>query len=305
MTITHINAVFYTGNNPLLTFFTTLGATICFSIFLFTSSYAIGLGFSKDKAITLKKTMRRVFQIYLVYLVLAILIEFSLTTDLTISKILNITTLNYLPEFSEFLIAFITFALLSYIFQKQIKLLIKKPLLLLSISVIVYIIGNTLHAITSLHTYPDIVRIIFENLFGYKDLHRFPIFQYLPIYSLGLILSTNKKYTKYILITTTILLISSLFLNLSGWYRWPPSMEFLSYGAIYLSSLLIINNKYKLPSISIGQYPLEQFFISTLLIFSLRIFLPPSGSVYLTILINIIIISLLFAHPIVFHRKMV
>ena len=93
MTITHVNALLYLGKNPILDIFTTAGATLCFSIFLFCSAYVNGLKIQKGSTFSFKDTINRVLEIYMVYVILGILVTFVLDSNISFSKITNIVLL--------------------------------------------------------------------------------------------------------------------------------------------------------------------------------------------------------------------
>lgn len=315
MTITHVNALLYTGNSPILDIFTTAGATLCFSIFLFCSAYIVGFRILNNIPLDIKNILKRVLEIYIVYIVLGLFITFVLKNTLTLSSVIDIVLLKYVPEFTEFLIAFIIFAFIPLLFYKQIKLLISKPLSFVLITSLIFLIGLVIYGYISKNSYPDILKIPLENIFGYKGLHRFPLTFYLPIYTFGILLSKYNSKKILILITTiSILLFVTLrIFNLSSWYRWPPSTLFLLYGYIYIPLILLIcrlikryiSKGFLKIFTNMGKFPLEQFFLSTFFVFIARYLFLPSSNTLLSITINILILTLLSLHPIVFHRKMV
>ena len=315
MVITHVNALLYSGNIFVVDIFTTAGVTLCFSIFLFCSAYIHGLKIQKEKSFDLRKTVKRVLEIYLVYVICAVFVSLVLQKGISINEVLNIAFLNYVPEFTEFLIAFIVFSFIPLIFSKQIKILLEKPFILIALSLIIYFIALFIYTRISKYPFPDPIRIVLENMFGYRNQHRFPLFPYLPIYTFGLLLSKynkNKILLKTLLISTLIFLILYIF-KISHWYRWPPSPLFLMYGFIYILGVLLIYRKYKgilskgifKLFTRVGRYPLEQFAFSTLLVFTTKAFIKPTGNEFISIFVNLVILSTLLLYPIVSHRKMV
>ena len=175
MTITHVNALLYLGKNPILDIFTTAGVTLCFSIFLFSSAYLNGLKIQKDIKFKLKDTLNRVLEIYMVYVILGIFITFILDSGISFSKITDIVLLSNIPPFTEFLIAFIIFSFVPLLFHKQIKYLMSKPFWLILITILIYILGSIVYTQISKYTYTDPIRILLENIFGYKSVHIFPL----------------------------------------------------------------------------------------------------------------------------------
>jgi len=315
MTITHVNALLYLGDNPILDIFTTAGATLCFSIFLFCSAYVTGLKIQKGSTFPLKDTLNRALEIYMVYVVLGIFVTFVAKGSMNFDTINNIVLLNYIPEFTEFLIAFILFSFLPLFFSKQLSYLLNKPLILILVTILIYILGSFVYSEISKYTYPDAVRIFLENIFGYKSLHRFPLTYYLPIYSLGIFLSRYNKRGMLITVLLTSFVIFSILsaFQLSHWYRWPPSVLFLLYGFIYIPLILLVYRQFEKffskgifkVFTNMGMYPLEQFFLSTFFVFLAKAFFQPSNTEILSIIVNFVILSLLMLHPIVFYRKMV
>lgn len=315
MTMTHVNAILYLGKNPILDIFTTIGAAISFSIFLFSSAYISGIKIQKNEKIPIMNTLKRVFEIYFVYLLLGILVSIVLEENTTFTKILDIALLRHIPEFTEFLISFIVFSFVSLIFQKQIRYLISKPFLFIFITIFIYMLGEFIYVVISKHTYPGFIRILFENIFGYQSLHRFPFTYYLPLYTLGILLSRYKsnKVLIYTFLSSLFLFLILYIFKLSFWDRWPPSIMFLSYGFLYIPFALLIYTKYQKIFFEkfltfftrIGRYPLEQLFLSTFLLFSIRAFIQPTTNEIVSIIVNIFILATLSLYPIVFHRKMV
>lgn len=315
MTITHVNALLYTGNNIILDIFTTAGATLCFSLFLFSSAYTIGIKIKENKRITFKNTLKRAFGIYIVYLILGIFISFVLDNTFSLKTVLDIALLKFVPEFTEFLIAFIIFSFIPLLFYKQIKYLISKPIYFILLTIFIYILGSVIYSLISKHTYPDILRIPLENIFGYKTLHRFPLTHYLPIYTFGILMSNVRRNRIHILtLGISIFLFAILYLfDISHWLRWPPSILFHLYSFLFIPLTLLIYNIFKKPLskgifkifTNIGMFPLEQFFLSTIFVFLSRLLLNPSENEILSILVNIVIFIVLLLYPIVFHRKMV
>ncbi len=315
MVITHVNALLYSGKNSILDIFTTAGVTLCFSTFLFCSAYIDGLKIEKGKDFNIKKVLKRIFNIYIVYVLCGIFVTLVFQEGITIDQILNIIILNYVPEFTEFLIAFILFSFLPLIFSKQIKQLLSKPLLLVFLTISIYFLGSLISSELSKYSLPNYIRILVENIFGYQNQHRFPIIPYLPIYSFGILLSKYKsnRILFKTLVISLLLFFLLYFFKLSHWYRWPPSVLFLFYSFAYIPLILLIFRKFERTlskSIfklftNVGKYPLEQFALSTLLVFTAKAFIPSTGNEFVSILVNIIILGFLTAYPIVFYRKMV
>lgn len=315
MTSTHINALLYTGSNIFLQKITTYGVILCFSTFLFCSAYVTALKITKGRYPTLKDSIKRILEIYITYLALGIFVSFVLNKGISLTDIFNIALLKNVPEFTEFLIAFIFFTFIPLLLPKNFWKILKKPILLILITLLIYISGNLIYIQISKHSYPYIFQIPLENIFGYRDLHRFPLTFYLPIYTFGILMSRYSKERIFILISSIsfVLLQFLLFFDLAKWNRWPPSFLFLLYSFVYIPLVLLLYKRFS-KSLSkgffkhitnIGMYPLEQFFLSTLLIFLVRLIFVPSDNIFLVLIATVSIFTILLIHPLVFHRKMV
>ena len=310
MTITHINAVYYTGFNPILDFLTTAGATICFSIFLFCSAYVTGISIQEGKVLNIEKTLIRSFKIYLTYILISFLIIISLNKALSVKNITGIILITNPPEFSEFLVSLALFSLLTILIYKPIQLLKGNLLPFVIFSIAIFITGILMYQVTTNIILVGWKQLLVENLFGYKDLHRFPIFFYFPIYTFGILLSYLKKENLLIYISLFFFILITVFnvFNLSSWHRWPPSILFLSYGFAYIPFILFMfkENILRINLLNrIGEVPLEQFILSTVLVFLPFIFIGQTESTSITVLINILALSILVLEPIVIHRNVV
>lgn len=311
MTITHVNSVYYRGDNPVLEMFTTLGSTVCFSIFLFCSAYISGIRIEQGKDDPLMKVLTRIFRIYIVYFVLAILIQYAQTRSLSIQTVVDISIFKLVPEFADFLIAFILFSFLAKIFFKPFQYLQQKPFLLLSISILLFVISQQIYPYISQMSFPTGIQILVENVIGYQQLHRFPITFYFIIFSLGIVLSKENSTTsiRYTFLISTLLVFLLRLFDISQWERWPPSILFLTYGISFISLTLLLTRMFDLKNklltlfSNTGRYPLDQLFLSTLMIFLLFLVIGGEKTAFQTVILNISILLVLFLHPIVVHRK--
>ncbi len=294
-------------------FLTTIGATICFSVFLFCIGYIVGLKIKNGEKISTKKQIYKSIALYLVYILISLLVSFTYYQNLSLIKILNILLIINPPEFAEFLISLSLFSILTIFIYKPIQKLIQRPLRLIIVTIIIFVIGRIFYNITSEISFTTPLQIIIENLWGYGQLHRFPIFLYLPIYILGTIFAyyQSPKLILNTFVISSLSILILLLLDLSQWNRWPPSILFLTNGIAYISLLSYIYSKYifkyKINNLfsNIGKYPLQQFLLSTTLTFLPLLFFNPTSDIFLPLIFNVCIISALFLHPIVFHPKMV
>jgi len=315
MTITHVNALYYQGENEIMHFFTTIGATICFSIFLFCTSYIIGLKIKKGEEISKRKILDKSLKTYLVYILISVLVLITYYKQFSIKDLFSIIFIINPPEFAEFLISLSLFSLLTILLIKPLKKLIERPFLIIFFTILLLLLGNILYKVTTEMVFIAPIQILIENLWGYSNLHRFPILFYLPIYIFGILLA-QYPFQKIKLLLSTVSILVILFLtvfNLSSWYRWPPSILFLTYGVGYISLIMYISKRYFnnyrnniLKIIArIGKYPLHQFVLSTILIFLPLLFVQPSNGVLTALTINFLVILTISLYPIVFRREMV
>lgn len=312
MTITHVNAVYYLGSNSIMNFFTTIGATVCFSVFLFCSAYIVGLRIKEGKEISNKNLLEKSFKLYLVYIVISLLVTLTYYKEFSLQKILEVILLINPPEFAEFLISLAIFTILTILLKKTLKKLQGKGIILILLAIFSFIIGNILYLITTDLSFTPTLQIFIENAWGYSNLHRFPILMYLPIYLFGILLSQYPSKMNLLIslqLSASLIVILNIF-NLSNWHRWPPSVLFLTYGVGYISLVLYMFKRYPDSRIfnsiaQMGKYPLEQFLLSTSLIFLPLLLIQPNSNIYTALVLNFLVILSLALHPIVFHRKMV
>lgn len=245
MIITHVNALFSASTEPFLNTLTFWGATVCFSIFLFCFAYIYGMKISQGNfypTLTVKKTIKLIGAYYLT----AISAQFFLTKALSLKTIGDIMTFQLLPEFTEFIVAFILFSLLLILCYKLFAKLLKAPLLFLVIALIVYAIANQLYSTQT--NLPEFALNIKALLVGHGDIHAFGIASYFPIFTVGLIwgsltnsTGTTKRWLALItLLSSTAFFVITATTGISTWNRWPPSPKFFTYGLIYISLIVLL-----------------------------------------------------------------
>ena len=230
MSFVHVNIFFLNKQNLILDNITKWGAISCFSAFLLISGILVGKSINKGKKPNWFKIIKRTSFIYIVYLVIGLLSWYVAEGSLTISEIDNIIILYELPLLSEYLINFLLLSLLFRIGYGFFKKVSKSIVLTMLLSVGIYLLGQYLYSIELLNN------VWFKGLFvGIGDYHYFPLFQYLPIYLLGIYLGRRDERKTYIYAFISVLIgyVLLKFLNIAFWRRFPPSPLFL------LESLLI------------------------------------------------------------------
>jgi len=290
MSFVHVNSLLFLHPFGLLDDVTYLGSTVCFVIFLFAFSFLQGKKLLGGKIDSWKKILKKILLLYLSYFVLGILSLLLHEGTITLSKILDVALLNHLPLYTEFLVLFIWFTIFFKIFSGTIQKLLKYPWVMFLISLIIYALGVWIY---SLNVENEILLWIKMHLAGNMDIHVFSVFQYMPIYALGLIMAkyeNQKKYLALALISLCIIIVLSVF-NLSVWLRWPPSILYLTEGAFFIfSSLYVLGYLEKIKALNFiklfGGDSLRSLVVVTSLSFLATWILFPSGNPYIVLSIN-------------------
>lgn len=253
MIITHVNALFLQGKPQPLDTLTFWGATVCFTIFLFCFGYVYGNKISQNKFHPMLALIKAL-QILLAYYVSAYAAQIFLNKGITIDQTLKILTFQILPEYTEFILAFVIYLLLMSVTWRVLKKLLDHTLLFVILGFTVYFLANTLYKIDLGNNYfTDIKSLLVGNL----DWHRFGILSYFPIFVLGLVwgkISISQVFTTkkrlYIVLSALTFSITLFYLfdrlpsigePITTWLRWPPSLKFFTYGTIYISLVLALS----------------------------------------------------------------
>lgn len=294
MSFVHVNIFFLSRQDLVLDNITKWGAIACFSTFLLISGILGGMALKKGKKPSWSKTLKRALFLYISYAIIALLSWYVNKGTLSIVDIGNILIFRELPLLSEYLIPFL---LLSFLFQLGYKPLLKisKSWLLISLfSVGIFLLGQLLYSLNFLDAF------WLKGLFvGSGDYHYFPLFQYLPVYLLGVFLGRNSKVRYYIFTFFTVLLayIVLKVTNISSWNRFPPSSYFLIESlllpTLLLALLKVFNWVVKFKPIEIfAKDSLLSLIVLTLITLFLTIFLPSSVSITLVWLLNVGVLAL-------------
>lgn len=250
MTFVHarIYTYSYVNSNPIINSISDFGGNVSYTLFLFCFGFGVYKLLDNKKEnnkILLKKSLY-LFASYLLISFLgyaSLIFENSYLSQISIKQIISnpkfwewvsndimlIVSGKGLVFLTEFLISFPIFLFITLLLKKVLNLIIRSDLYLYAFVFSTYLCGFLLHESIETHT-------IGALLWGYKDLHYFPIFFYLPVFLLGTRWAHINKYASdkfklkwltYTLIAfgiTTIL--SYKFLNFD---RFPPSISFISY----------------------------------------------------------------------------
>ncbi|MCA9378950.1 acyltransferase, partial [Candidatus Dojkabacteria bacterium] len=266
MVLTHAIAFFHIGDDQFVTTVGTFGGTVSFGLFLFISGVSAYFGYiryAETEQIKLAQRRNKIFyrSITLLagyYFVATIASIPSYDFPPNLGWITNITRtalFTNIPAFTEFIVPFIIFGLLLIPLRRVYKFILKYPPLAFAIGAGFFALGQVLYSIKI-----DGELIYLKSvLVGEGDWHRFPIFQYLIVYILGMAWGKFMEYTadesarnRIALISAAasgILLVASSvsfgYLQLS-WleplFRWPPSITFLLVGIVTAYVLFFIVN---------------------------------------------------------------
>jgi uncharacterized membrane protein len=232
-----------------------VGGTISFTSFLLLSGISLRLSFEKygtqDLTKFRKKLLVRALQVLIVYYVMAIVSfkvnnnGFSVPIDTQwLKNLIAILVFYRVPEFTEFLIPIIGFYVLFILFTKLFIYINKRFIFVVITSLISYALGYLLYQIDFNNKFLIAGKAL---LSGHEDLHTFPLFQYLPIFLVGmwignvLLKSANLKERSeifaYLIIALT--LVFAIFTQLYQQFEWgvfhfspyasrfPPSLGFI------------------------------------------------------------------------------
>lgn len=164
-------------------------------------------------------------------------------------QLTTILTFRTLVPFTEFIIPFLIFGLLTIPLRPLYQRLAKSPVAIALLSISAYLLGEYLY----LHPSPHIPSAWQAIIYGYSGLYSFPLLQYFPVYLLGLHLGYSylndsiHKSSKLINLFKLLVLLNlfSLIISLlahpglaSLLNRWPPTIPFLLTG-LTLTFLLL------------------------------------------------------------------
>lgn len=292
MILAHTIHFFHTETNQYLRFLEGVGNTLAFTIFLFVAGAATYLAYLKNEE-RWKEKRNRIFRriIYLIigYYVIALASKISSFTWPPsiewLKTIGNVAVFLDVPGFTEFIIPFIILTISLFPLRKIYKKISKSLLTTIITGLITFLAGTGLYLAKINYPISNIISLFA----GYESYYRFPVFQYLIVFLLGLnwgnfITKEGKKEGRAFklgLASFTIFAISyfvSQFANitfLDPLYRWPPSIGFITIGLafsyiaiIFIYSLLKIKiidpiNRF---FVYIGQDAFDMFIFSTFII---------------------------------------
>jgi len=278
MIATHVISILYTGENIILTIIMSWGINISFSLFLFsfTAINGIKAGLNRlSRSSSFKKALSLLFWYY----VLALFISYWGTSTLHNSHdLIKIFTLQTLPEYTEFMIAFVIYSFVIALLGNKGVRLFKNLSFVLVLSIAAYIGGQFL---SQLSWGIGFVNVIKAQLVGHANIHSFGIISYLPIFSLGLYIGQNLKsinFRRILLYLMGLVIIAYLITYLiTGyqWHRWPPTIHFFALGNILIFIILyffpstVPKNRVTNYLLYIGKHALLFYILHLLILFTL------------------------------------
>ncbi|HBG81796.1 TPA: hypothetical protein DDW69_03055 [candidate division CPR2 bacterium] len=253
MILAHTVYFFHNSTSPFLLSLEKIGNTVCFVAFLLISGAVSYIVYFRDEEswhLDKKRIIKRLTMLLVSYYVLAFFVMAGqILTSYGLWKwgvILNILTFRTLPSYTEYIPPFILFSFLIAFFPKYFKEMARSIPLAFAISACFYFAGTTLFRLPMFQ-----FLVPWKAFFvGHPGYYRFPIFQYFPIFILGIswgyrlitadILSKKEQILKKFLVFFGLLaaaiavLSFGLTKNLSLFsLRWPPSIPFLLTGILF------------------------------------------------------------------------
>lgn len=278
MVITHVIAITYaggSGNSSLVYYLGLFGGIFSFTAFLFISGISTYLSVFSHPSIETEEELKRkrrkkigrIFKLLIAYYVIATASIFVNTSLYSfppsfswVQNIISTVFLTIIPQFSEFIIPLIIYSLSILLVPRFYKLLIKTPLFGLFFMSVIYGIGTLISQIDLKSDHLNTLKALLGGqVFTEGSLHTFPVFQYFPIFLLGIYLGHflihNQELKKrlklnflWILIFGTITVVgtvsylylqSNLLFPLPDQGRFPPSITFLTLSLVLTLLVLL------------------------------------------------------------------
>jgi len=273
MVTTHVIALLYKGNDSTVYYLGLIGGITSFTSFLFLSGVSIYLSYLKEdlKGIELRKKNKliisRNIRLIIIYFLLSIVSQYILSKlylnqepSKVIDKMLDIFTFATLTGFTEFLPTLAIFSISVIMFKKAYKGIFKNITFAILISIITYIIGTFLVGIDLNDNRLNTVKsIFFGHINSFERIHSFPIFQYFPVFVIGIIFGkflvnneSIKKRREFLILSITIMAIITftslilfsitkrdIFYPLADEGRFPPSISFITLSLGITFSILL------------------------------------------------------------------
>lgn len=257
MLLTHSIAFFHIGDDAFVNLVGNIGGTVSFGLFLFIFGVAHYMSYIRLDALAdadlYKRRRHRILYGsiglligYYVVATIASIPKYAFPPNLT--WVDNITqTLFFIdvPPFTEFILAFVLIGISVIALRKFYRFSLKYPPFLIGAGLFLFVVGQLLFPL-QMDGLGQAIKALFV---GENDWHRFPMFQYMIVYFVGLIwgrfLAANhetSKRIKFSFISTLIFVgltaagvITFNYIGfswLSPTLRWPPALTFMGFGLV-------------------------------------------------------------------------
>ena len=260
MIAAHAVYFFHNDTSSILGFVENAGNTIAFTVFLIISGATAEIAYfsrEEDWPERKKRLIKRVLVLLTGYFILALMVFYPTIASTygldRLKLIFDILTLRSLAPFAEFYIPFIVFPLVIASMPRFFKTIKRSVYVALLFGLAIYLLGTFYYQLSIW----EFILPWKALLFGAPGYYRFPIFQYFPVYLLGMVwgnqLLSVKKIKHQAEIVRAILATSILVLIISAttiWAsgnsfdnflrRWPPSVPFLLIGISFAALLAAI-----------------------------------------------------------------
>ncbi len=285
MIITHINGFFAKGNIMPLDLITYLGATVCFTVFLFCFSFLYGIKRDKVEGKHILKSLKRAGVMILVYFLLAVFVFWIKNKGLSANDFVSILTLRTIPEYIEYILPFIWLMVL-FPFMQMVLRKINNLFIWFILILLVFAASYLMTLLPSGTGIMYYVQLVFGTV---TNNHTFGIVAYLPVILIGYLWGSlfdrevlrydNKvKFSVVILLVLLVAEFGFKYLFHMEWFRWPPNLLFINYGLVFLFAIL--SAYYAIPQIrklfwfieNIGQYATQYLIVHITLLYVIAFF---------------------------------
>ncbi|MBU0976258.1 MAG: acyltransferase family protein [Patescibacteria group bacterium] len=243
MVLAHTISFIYKGNSETLELLKNVGNTVCFTTFLFTSGVSSYLAYIRIPENSWNRKRKSLSKRLLALILGYYLVAFVSRIDSigSVQDVIRILILRDVPGYTEFLIPFVVFGILILFGRSFIKRISSSVSTTLVLSVFFFVLGSTIYDLNT----GGLLKPYISILAGADGLYRFPLFQYFPVYLIGLNFGSRLKSNggnikimalRYIpaqLISMFVFFLPWEIPHINTFNRWPPSIFFISVGLLF------------------------------------------------------------------------
>lgn len=242
---------------------------ITFSGFVFCFGYAYKVAYlTKGFKNVYRRILSNTAKTYLAYVLSGLFYKLLIEKmEFTLGNFIKIATFQIVPPLSEFLITFSLFSLFTLVAFKPLKMLLANK--------VVFLIVNIVFLLTT-YIPPDFASTNQIGLIiGTYRFASFPLFQYMPLFLLGLYFAEYKivfniKFFIGSIICTIIPFLYYINTHVSP-MRFPPSILWIIAPMFFLYCVYLLSKHINFKALSfIGRNVLYFLLMSNIMIFSLR-----------------------------------